>query len=158
MKRDDLVYVQCFDPFETRRLREVLKTDLKLVQLIGSNRPNSAIDYEQMVLPSGLKLVASYADGIGPSMQHIVKGVQRDGRPILSSLVQDAHRLNLEVHPYTLRADKLPPQVIDFDHLLRMFFLEADIDGVFTDFPDLAIGFLSNHECELRSEDKTISD
>ena len=63
VKRDDLVYVQCFDPFETRRLRQVLKTDLKLVQLIGSNRPNSAIDYEQMVLPSGLKLVASYADG-----------------------------------------------------------------------------------------------
>ena len=157
-KRDDLVYVQCFDPLETRRLREVLKTDLKLVQLIGSNRPNSAIDYEQMVLPSGLKLVASYADGVGPSMQHIVKGVQRDGRPILSSLVQDAHRLNLEVHPYTLRADGLPPQVIDFDHLLRMFFLEADIDGVFTDFPDLVIDFLSNRECELRSEDKTISD
>ena len=157
-KRDDLVYVQCFDPFETRRLREVLKTDLKLVQLIDSSLPNSIIDYEQMVLPSGLKLVASYADGIGPSMQHIVKGVQKDGRPILSSLVQDAHKLNLEVHSYTLRADRLPQQIIDFDHLLRMFFLDADVDGIFTDFPDLAIGFLSNRECELRSEDKIVSD
>lgn len=157
-KRDDLVYVQCFDPFETRRMRKVLKTDLKLVQLIGSNHPNSEIDYEQMMLSSGLKLIAGYADGIGPSMQHIVKGIQKDGQPILSSLVQDAHRLNLEVHPYTLIADRLPPQVSDFDHLLRIFFLDADVDGIFTDFPDLAVRFLNNQGSGIRPEDRTTSD
>ena len=144
-KSEDLVYVQCFDPAETRRMREVLKTDLKLVQLIGSKNPNSAIDYEQMILPSGLKLIAGYADGIGPSIQHIVKDIQQDGQPILSSLVQDAHKLNLKVHPYTLRTDRLPPQVINFDHLLRILFLDANVDGIFTDFPDLAVDFLRNH-------------
>ena len=144
-KSEDLVYVQCFDPSETRRMREVLKTDLKLVQLIGYKNPNSAIDYEQMILSSGLKLIAGYADGIGPSIQHIVKNIQQDGQPILSSLVQDAHKLNLKVHPYTLRTDRLPPQVINFDHLLRILFLDANVDGIFTDFPDLAIDFLRNH-------------
>ena len=144
-KSEDLVYVQCFDPAETRRMREVLKTDLKLVQLIGYKNPNSAIDYEQMILSSGLKLIAGYADGIGPSIQHIVKNIQQDGQPILSSLVQDAHKLNLKVHPYTLRTDRLPPQVINFDHLLRILFLDANVDGIFTDFPDLAVDFLRNH-------------
>ena len=144
-KSEDLVYVQCFDPAETRRMREVLKTDLKLVQLIGSKNPNSAIDYEQMILSSGLKLIAGYADGIGPSIQRIVKNIQQDGQPILSSLVQDAHKLNLKVHPYTLRTDRLPPRVINFDHLLRILFLDANVDGIFTDFPDLAVDFLRNH-------------
>merc|ERR1711969_401304 len=111
-------------------MREVLETDLKLVQLIGYKNPNSAIDYEQMILSSGLKLIAGYADGIGPSIQHIVKNIQQDGQPILSSLVQDAHKLNLKVHPYTLRTDRLPPQVINFDHLLRILFLDANVDGI----------------------------
>jgi hypothetical protein len=137
-------------------MREVLKTDLKLVQLIGYKNPNSAIDYEQMILSSGLKLIAGYADGIGPSIQHIVKNIQQDGQPILSSLVQDAHKLNLKVHPYTLRTDRLPPQVINFDHLLRILFLDANVDGIFTDFPDLAVDFLRNHGAQ--PEDKAAYD
>ena len=54
-------------------MREVLKTDLKLVQLIGYKNPNSAIDYEQMILSSGLKLIAGYADGIGPSIHTLLR-------------------------------------------------------------------------------------
>ena len=151
--------VQCFDPFETQRMREVLETDLKLVQLIGSDNPDLAIDYEQMILPPGLKLIAGYADGIGPSIRHIIKNIQKDGQPTLSSLVQDAHQLNLKVHPYTLRIDQLPPQIINFDHLLRILFLDANVDGIFTDFPDLAVEFLQkNPEHGFQPENRMTHD
>ena len=156
---EDPIYVQCFDPFETQRMREVLETDLKLVQLIGSDNPDLAIDYEQMILPPGLKLIAGYADGIGPSIRHIIKSIQKDGQPTLSSLVQDAHQLNLKVHPYTLRIDQLPPQIINFDHLLRILFLDANVDGIFTDFPDLAVEFLQkNPEHGFQPENRMTRD
>ncbi|MBT3586829.1 MAG: glycerophosphodiester phosphodiesterase, partial [Halobacteriovoraceae bacterium] len=39
--------------------------------------------------------------------------------------------------PYTARADDLPKWASNFDHLLSAL-EKVGIDGVFTDFPDLA--------------------
>lgn len=142
-QRDDRIYVQCFDAAETRRLREELHTELKLIQLIGENSwGESTSYYEAMRTGEGLRLVAEYADGIGPSIDHIITGRDAAGRPILSTLVEDAHRHGLAVHPYTLRADALPDYAADVDTLLDLLFHRAGVDGVFTDFPDLAVQYL----------------
>jgi len=52
------------------------------------------------------------------------------------------------VHPYTFRADegRLPPYVSTFDELLELFLFGVDVDGVFTDYPDLAVQFLRSRE------------
>lgn len=142
-RRDDPIYVQCFDAAETRRLREELRTDLKLIQLIGENDwRESATDYDSLRTADGLRSVAEYADGIGPSLDHLIAGVDASGRPVIGSLVQDAHRYGLTVHPYTLRADALPDYAADFESLLDLAVRRAGVDGVFTDFPDLAVEFV----------------
>ena len=38
----------------------------------------------------------------------------------------------------------MPPYAKDYDDLLRIFFDEVGVDGVFTDFPDLTVQFLEN--------------
>ncbi len=141
-RRDDRVFVQCFDPRETRRLREELNSQLKLVQLIGDNDWNEAeVDFDQLRTPAGIARIAEYADGIGPWLPHVVAGRGDDGRLRITPLVETAHRHNLQVHPFTFRADALPEYATTFDELLEAFFVEAGVDGVFTDFPDLAVKF-----------------
>ena len=53
-----------------------------------------------------------------------------------------AHAHDLRVHPYTFRKDDLPEGVSDFTALLEIFITGAGIDGIFTDFPDMALAFL----------------
>jgi len=66
--------------------------------------------------------------------------------PILTGVTERAHALGLLVHPYTFRADDLPEYAESFEHLLHLFFSDLGVDGIFTDFPDLAYKFLSNQK------------
>ena len=70
---------------------------------------------------------------------------QRPSRKV-TDFVKDAHAAKLIVHPYTLRADDLPKFADSTDDALEVLFNEARIDGLFTDFPDLAVKWLKPHE------------
>jgi len=134
-ERPEQVYLQCFDDRTLQRLARELKSPLPLIQLIGENDwgEDSAVDYDWLRTEQGLAYVATYAQGIGPWIPQVVavgEGLAPTG------LVAAAHRHGLLVHPYTLRADDLPDGVADIDQLHRAL-LEAGVDGVFSDFPDL---------------------
>jgi glycerophosphoryl diester phosphodiesterase len=141
---DDLICLQCFDWNETQRIRVELGWRGKLIQLLGENdwREAPDVDYDALRTREGLAAIAQVADGIGPSMHHVVTGVDAGGRPMITDLVADAHALGLAVHPYTFRADALPDYADSLEDALRIFLIEADVDGVFTDFPDRAVAFL----------------
>jgi glycerophosphoryl diester phosphodiesterase len=49
-----------------------------------------------------------------------------------------AHRQGLAVHPFTFRDDDLPPGFETFSELMHFAVDELNVDGLFTDFPDLA--------------------
>ncbi len=135
---EDNVIVQSFESESLLRLRE-LGTELTLVQLIGGGAA-----YDPMVTAEGLDSIATFAQGIGPSMTRIIDG---DGNWVNDNfLVREAQARGLVVHPYTMRADRLPGYVETFDELLELFLFEAGVDGVFTDHPDLAIRFLRERE------------
>ena len=139
----DNVLLQCFDPAELLRVKNELNSNLRLVQLIGENAWNEAdTDYNKMHSKAGLQKIAIYASGIGPSIDHILK--VRNGEIQSTTLVKDAHDLGMVVHPYTLRKDKLPSYVNSFEELMELLFVKAGVDGVFTDFPDLAVQFLKS--------------
>ena len=72
----------------------------------------------------------------------------RRDRRRFSGLVAKAHEAGLVVHPYTFRADAglLPPYAESFEDLLAIFLFEADVDGVFTDFPDRAVKVLQRRK------------
>lgn len=145
--KSDNIYLQCFDAAETRRLREELKCQLRLVQLIGENSwREAATDFDQLRTADGIRAVAEYADGIGPSMNHVIRGRNSQGELEVTDLVKLAHAAGLQVHPYTFRADALPAYADSFAGLIRAFASAAKIDGLFTDFPDQAVSALKLDE------------
>jgi glycerophosphoryl diester phosphodiesterase len=153
------VFIQSF---ETSNLKELhTRTRVPLVQLIDEvGAPYDLVaagdprTYADLVTPAGLAEIATYADGIGPSKNLIVP---RDAAGNLldpTSLVRDAHRVGLVVHPWTFRRENnfLPldfrqgnpasPEFIraagDLPAELRLFF-RLGVDGVFSDNPDTAV-------------------
>lgn len=137
--RDDNFYVQCFDAGELGRLRHELGCKMKLIQLIGENAWGEAqTDYEELKTAAGLQQLANTVDGIGPWTNQLYKLKQGDGAPVSTGLVPAAQNLGLAVHPYTFRADELPPGFATFEELVSFFVSNLAVDGLFTDFPDLA--------------------
>jgi glycerophosphoryl diester phosphodiesterase len=143
-QRPDQVFLQCFDDRTLQQLSGRLKTPLPMIQLIAENNwgEDSAVDYDYLRTPAGLDYVASYAQGIGPFLPHIYLGRSASGSPQLSTLVEDAHTRDLQVHPYTFRRDELPAGIESFTQLLDIFIRQSGVDGLFTDFPDLVIDYL----------------
>lgn len=129
-KKEDKCILQCFDAKELERIRNVLKSDLFLVQLIESEEESKQ-----------LKHFAGYADGIGPWYKQLIAEKTKTGYRF-TSLVSDAHELGMVVHPYTLRADAYG-EFSSFREMMQILFIEANIDGAFTDFPDVVIDFLN---------------
>ncbi len=52
-------------------------------------------------------------------------------------MVEVAHQIGLQVHPWTIRADDLPSETDTLDTLHRVLFSQLGVDGAFSDFPDL---------------------
>lgn len=138
--RKDRAFVQCFDLAEVRRIRHELGCQLKLVQLIGENNwGESATDYGPLRTAAGLAQLAETADGIGPSISHLVGMAEIDGHPVSTGLVSAAHEAGLVVHPYTFRAEQLLPGFESLTDMIAWFAEQLAVDGVFTDFPDQAL-------------------
>ena len=127
-KKDNCIF-QCFDAKELERVRVELQSDLFLVQLIEFEKETKQLEH-----------FATYADGIGPWYKQILDK-KVNGNWSFTSLVKDAHKLGLKVHPYTFRADQLD-EFSSFEEMVTTLFYEADIDGGFTDFPDKLISLL----------------
>ena len=125
------VFVQSFEPDCLKRLREMGCT-LPLVQLISGGADSAAL-----VTPAGLDYIATYANGIGPTTTLIetTKGAPVNGY----ALVRGAHERGLVVHPYTFRKDSMPSCFSSFEEMLRHFYLDIGVDGLFTDFTDIAV-------------------
>lgn len=125
-------YVQCFDAAELRRVREGLNCRLKLVQLVGEED-----EYTPLLSDAGLARVAGYADALGPSYRQLVAAQRLPLRR--SALAERAKHAGLMLHPYTFRRDDLPPYAASFEELLRSFFKDIEVDGLFCDQPDIAV-------------------
>ena len=137
----ELVYVQCFDDVELRRLKVDLDCPWKLEQLIGKNSWNeAATDYNELRRPEGLARIAEIAYGIGPHISQLY--VVNNGKRESSLLVKQAHELKLVVHPYTFRSDDLPEDFASMEELVRYCVVDLKVDGLFTDFTDQVIDIL----------------
>ena len=149
-QRADQVFLQCFDDATLRDLRDRLGTGLPLIQLIADDSwgEDGEVDYAALQTPEGLDRVASYADGIGPWLMQIYRGRDAAGEPVLSDLVALAQARGLQVHPYTFRADQLPEGIASFEELLDIFVGRLGVDGLFTDFPDLARAYLAGRPAQ----------
>ena len=142
----DPIYIQSF---EVGNLRDAhTKTKLKLIQLIeATGQPadfrsrGDQRTYRDMLTPAGLKEIRTYAYGIGP-FKGLIRPISSAGElEAPTTLVADAHRAGLKVHIWTIRADReFLAAGYRGDPLAELRqFRELGVDGVFTDFPDLAV-------------------
>jgi glycerophosphoryl diester phosphodiesterase len=131
-RRDDAAFVQCFDSEALIRVRQQLGCELRLIQLVGSDR-----EYAKLLTVDGLRQISEYAYGLGPHYPQLAEP-SRDGLR-LTPLTHWTHDSGLRLHPYTFRRDELPPYARTLDELLEFFFVEARVDGVFCDHPDVAV-------------------
>ena len=127
-KKDNCI-LQCFDAKELEKIRVELKSELFLVQLIEFPEEAKQLDH-----------FATYADGIGPWYKQILDK-KESGKFTFTTLVSEAHKLGLKVHPYTFRADALD-EFSSFNEMMQTLIIDANVDGAFTDFPDLIVNFL----------------
>ena len=153
------VFIQSFEVSNLRQLDGMIR--VPLVQLTSaSGRPydftakGDPRTYRDITRARGLKEVARYADGLGPDKSQIVPRDAQNRLTAPTSLVRDAHRAGLEVHPYTFRPENsfLPEDFREGDpatpEYLRArgdqpaelaLFYRLGVDGVFADNADTAV-------------------
>ena len=146
------VYIQSFETANLQQLDE--RTNLPLVQLINCTgapydlaAAGDPRTYADLATAEGLTAIAEYADGVGLCKDVMIP---RDADGFLTSptsVIADAHDAGLQVHGWTFRfennflpsdfrssADPAAPGNLPAE--LRVF-LQAGMNGFFTDHPDV---------------------
>jgi glycerophosphoryl diester phosphodiesterase len=143
--------------FETGNLRELdTMTSLPLIQLLdASGAPYDLVakgdprTYRDLATTAGLREISTYADGIGPNKDLVIP---RDSEGFLTeptNVVPDAHADGMLVHIFTMRDEN---QFLPADYRVGtdpnakgdavgedQRFLDAGVDGFFTDFADTGV-------------------
>ncbi len=143
--------------FETGNLRDLSRmTRVRLAQLVDAKgapydlvAAGDPTTYADLVTARGLRDIARYADGLGAEKSVVLPrdAAGATGRP--SAVVREAHRAGLDVHVWTVRAENqfMPtnfrrgadPNAFGDLRAEVLALLDAGVDGVFSDHPDLAV-------------------
>lgn len=125
--RESPVFIQSFED-NLRLMRP--KTTARMIRLLEGKQPT---DEE-------LREIRTYADGIGPNSRMVIPANADRTLKEPTDLVARAHAHGLLVHIWTLRAEPVflsPSYHGDFAAEFRQF-RDLGVDGIFTDFPDVA--------------------
>lgn len=153
----DKMFVQCFEIWPLRRLAEMSSirwTSVQLASATGGPWDQRDVSYADMLSGDGLPAIAEYARGVGVEKTLVVPR-DSSGRSLApTDLVQRAHAANLQVHPWTFRAENffLPVELRRGDasapDYMRQHgdsvadaraFIALGVDGLITDFPATAV-------------------
>jgi len=152
---DSPVIIQSFETANLRELNE--ETPVFLAQLVDkSGRPYDFVaagdprTYADLVTPAGLAEVATYADGVGVNKDLVLPRDPVTGAVSTpTALVSDSHAAALRVHIWTMRIENQfmatnfrigtdPNAHGDLVAEIQAF-LDAGVDGLFSDNPDAAV-------------------
>ncbi|MFD3518699.1 glycerophosphodiester phosphodiesterase [Streptomyces sp. NPDC058657] len=155
-KKHSPTFLQSFEPTSIQRLAKLV--DAPRVVLLDSSLTSRPYDFVtsgdprtvgDLIKPAGLKWIAGFAQGLGPSLDLIIPkdAAGKLGKP--TTLVRDAHAKGLILHPYTARNENNflpadfrrgtdPAAYGDVFGALKAYFATG-IDGIFSDHPDTAL-------------------
>ncbi|KRF18909.1 hypothetical protein ASG90_03195 [Nocardioides sp. Soil797] len=161
------VTVMSFEPTVLRRLAH--ETRVEIVQLLeaADKRPADLVaagdsrTYADLCTRDGLTWIDEYADGIGAHKSLVLPRDDAGNITGPSSLVRDAHRMWMTVHVWTLRRENrfLPRNLRssggagaagDLAAEARAF-LDAGVDGLITDHPDLVLDVVRESHDVIRT-------
>jgi glycerophosphoryl diester phosphodiesterase len=97
--------------------------------------------YADLTSPEELAKIAEYANAIGPYKRLILPVGEDKWLQSATSLIKDAHAAGLMVHTWTFRNEDqyLAPDYNGNSEAEYEQFFKLGIDGVFSDFPDIAV-------------------
>lgn len=138
-------YLQCYDSDELQRIYTELlpkkKMQLPLIQLVTENDEQETkqqhllqtktYNHDWLFTNIGLRMVASYATAIGLPSKAIV---DQEGTLLHSQFIQEVHKYGLKVLVTSIKAnEQFQPFAPNFPALLKFYYTQANIDGVYTD-------------------------
>ncbi|TPQ22337.1 glycerophosphodiester phosphodiesterase [Streptomyces sporangiiformans] len=149
------VFLQSFEPSSIQRLNKLVDNPLVVLLSSANSRPWDFVQagdprtVADLVKPEGLAWIASYAQGIGPTLDLIIPRDASGNLTTPTTLVDDAHDAGLILHPYTMRNENTflpanfrkgtdPNAYGDAFGAFQVYF-KTGIDGIFTDNPDTGL-------------------
>ncbi|MFJ5839480.1 glycerophosphodiester phosphodiesterase [Streptomyces shenzhenensis] len=154
-KRNSPVILQSFEPGSIQRLNKLVDNPLVVLLSSAGSRPWDFVEagdprtVADLVTPKGLRELAGYAQGIGPTLDLVIAKKADGSLGAPTTLVADAHKVGLILHPYTMRNENpfLPTEFrkgTDADAYGDAFgafkaYFATGIDGVFTDNADTGL-------------------
>ncbi|WP_405800652.1 glycerophosphodiester phosphodiesterase [Streptomyces sp. NBC_01506] len=152
---DSPLFLQSFEPTSMQRMAKLVSTPRVVLFDAANTQP---WDFKQsgdprfvadLITPTGLKWIASFAQGIGPWVDLIIPKDKAGKLGEPTTLVRDAHAKGLILHPYTMRNENSflpadfrigtdPNAYGDAFGAFKVYF-EQGIDGIFTDNPDTGL-------------------
>ncbi|MFJ8001631.1 glycerophosphodiester phosphodiesterase [Streptomyces sp. NPDC096310] len=154
-RADSAIFLQSFEPSSMRRMARLVDSPRVVLLDAAGSRPwdfgvaGDPRTVADLVKPEGLKWIASFAQGIGPTLDLVIPkdAAGKLGKP--TTLVRDAHAQGLILHPYTLRNENAflpadfrrgtdPNAYGDAFGAFEAYFAQG-IDGIFTDNPDTGL-------------------
>ncbi|ALO92702.1 glycerophosphodiester phosphodiesterase [Streptomyces hygroscopicus subsp. limoneus] len=153
--RNSPVILQSFEPSSIQRLNRLVDNPLVVLLSSASSRPYDFVEANDprtvadLVTPKGLREIAGYAQGIGPTLDLVIPKKADGTLAEPTTLVSDAHKVGLVLHPYTMRNENpfLPAEYRkgtaadaygDVFGAFKTYFATG-IDGVFTDNADTGL-------------------
>ncbi|WP_329341233.1 glycerophosphodiester phosphodiesterase [Streptomyces sp. NBC_00663] len=153
--RNAPVILQSFEPTSIQRLNRLVDNPLVVLLSSATSRPWDFVEagdprtVADLITPAGLREIAGYAQGIGPTLDLVIPKDANGDLTTPTTLVADAHKVGLILHPYTMRNENpfLPTSFregTDADAYGDVFgayktYFATGIDGVFTDNPDTGL-------------------
>ncbi|MET9970954.1 glycerophosphodiester phosphodiesterase [Streptomyces sp. NPDC006356] len=154
-RRNSPVILQSFEPTSIQRLNKLVDNPLVVLLSGATSRPWDFVEtgdprtVADLIKPAGLREIAAYAQGIGPTLDLVIPKDANGNLTTPTTLVNDAHKVGLILHPYTMRNENpfLPTNFrkgTDADAYGDVFgayrtYFATGIDGVFTDNPDTGV-------------------
>ncbi|MEU6091136.1 glycerophosphodiester phosphodiesterase [Streptomyces sp. NPDC047085] len=153
--RNSPVILQSFEPSSIQKLNQLVDNPLVVLLSSAGSRPYDFVEagdprtVADLITPKGLREIAGYAQGIGPTLDLIIPKNADGTLAQPTTLVRDAHKVGLILHPYTMRNENpfLPAEYRkggaadaygDVFSAFKTYFATG-IDGVFTDNADTGL-------------------
>ncbi|QEU95612.1 glycerophosphodiester phosphodiesterase [Streptomyces kanamyceticus] len=154
-KKNSANFLQSFEPSSIQRLAKLVSAPRVVLLSTANSRPWDFVEagdprtVADLIKPEGLKWMAGFAQGIGPTLDLVIPKKPDGSLGTPSTLVKDAHAAGLILHPYTMRNENTflptnfrkgtdPNAYGDAFGAFKAYF-ETGIDGLFSDNCDTAL-------------------
>jgi glycerophosphoryl diester phosphodiesterase len=140
-------FIQSFEYQNLQDLRKMISTPIIFLLEDAKRQPYDFVvkgdkrTYGDLTRPEELEKIATFANGIGPTKRLIVPQNADKSLAAPTTLVADAHRAGLKVHPFTFRDEAvfLAPDYRNDPLQEYLQFYKLGVDGLFSDFADTAV-------------------